>query len=812
VTADVIEFNIPGAGVHTISPATPLPNVTRPVTIDGASEPGYTTTPLIELNGMGAGSSASGLRVVGTANGTVIRALAVNRFARRGIVLLSDGNRVQGCYVGTNTNGTLSLPNGWDGVAVLAGSANNLIGGTGTAARNVLSGNNRAGLLIAGAGATGNRVRGNFVGVDGNGTSDVGNVIGVWVSGGASANTVGGTTAGRRNVVSGNAGPGVLVDDAGTNGNAITGNLVGLAADGTSSVPNRTGILIGAGAKNTTAQSNVLSGNLRNGAEIEGPGSNGNAISGNRIGLAQPGSLAAPNGLNGVLIRDGAKKNKVRANVISGNTLAGVRLQGAGTSGNQVRKNFIGTGPGGNSDRGNDFGVLIANGASGNDVFERNIISGNDVRGVDIADAGTNANLVRNNYIGLNAAGTAAIPNPNGVFVHNGASGTRIGGTAAADRNVISGNTGRGIEVSINAPSGTLIQGNYIGLNAAGTAAVPNSTGIILLAGATGTRIGGTAAGAGNVVSGNTGHGVFVGDSTTVGTVIQGNRIGTNAAGTAVVANGDNGVHVAQSAQNVLVGGGTSAGRNLISGNANNGVAVTGSATNIRVQGNYIGTNAAGSAVLGNAIHGVAVAGAAHDNLIGGTAAGARNTIADNGGDGILIGSDATQAALGLSTDAGANNAAPGNRIFANGGLAIDLGPNEGVTANDANDVDTGANGLQNFPVLDLVTSGGSTFVQGSLDSLSNRWYRLEFYADSVGDPSGHGEGRTFLGARSIFFPSGADTVEFEYVFPTAVGTGTLVSATATPITPGTGAFGGTSELSLGVSSFGGLASRRASP
>jgi hypothetical protein len=792
--ADVVNFNIPGAGPHTITPATPLPVITRPLTINGASEPDFAGTPVVQLNGTAAGPGADGLNVANAAPASVIRSVAINRFDRHGIVLRSDGNTVEGCFLGTNTAGTAVLPNGRDGVSVFAGSANNSIGGSTAADRNLLSGNDRAGVYITGAGATGNAVRRNLIGTNLSGSAALPNRVGVWLSGGASNNTIGGATNAVRNVISGNGGPGVLIGGGATQGNAVRGNTIGLNQAQNASVPNRTGVLIAAAAHGNTiggtgSEANLISGNTVAGVEIGGPSTSENLIRGNRIGLDGAGTSPEANN-DGVVLRDGAEDNSVRANVISGNTSIGVSIAGEGTSGNQVQANKIGTDPAGSVDLGNDFGVHIRLGASGNDIFGGNVISGNDVRGVDIQDPGTNGNRVRGNIIGLNAAGTTALPNPNGFFIHNGAANTRVGGTTAADRNVISGNTSRGIEVSINEPTGTLIQGNFIGLNAAGTAARPNNTGIILLAGAVDTTIGGTAAGAGNVISGNTNHGVFVGDSTTVGTVIQGNRIGTNPAGTVDLGNGQNGVHLAQSAQDVQVGGTTSAARNVISGNLN-GVGMVGSGSNFRVQGNFIGTNAAGTGALGNTHHGVAVAGASHDNLIGGKQVGAGNNIAFNGGVGVLIGSDAAQGGVGLSTAAGVNNSVLRNSIHSNGGLGIDLGPFDGVTPNDSFDSDTGPNNLRNFPVvLDADAGDGGTLVSGTYSGSSNQVYRLEFYADPSPDPSGHGEGRTFLGSLTVFQPSGTETITFEHLFPVEANPGSAVSGTATDQSGNTSEFG----------------------
>ena len=185
-----------------------------------------------------------------------------------------------------------------------------------------------------------------------------------------------------------------------------------------------------------------------------------------------------------------------------------------------------------------------------------NIISGNTDDGVDI-DASC---LVEGNDIGTNAAGTAAVANGyDGIYVD--ASGATIGGTTAGAGNIISGNTDDGIDIDASC----LVEGNFIGTNAAGTAAVANgSDGIDV--DASGATIGGTTTGAGNIISGNTDDGVYIDASC----LVEGNDIGTNAAGTAAVANGYDGIDV--DAAGATIGGTTAGAGNIISGNTDYGV------------------------------------------------------------------------------------------------------------------------------------------------------------------------------------------------------------------------------------------------
>ena len=237
---------------------------------------------------------------------------------------------------------------------------------------------------------------------------------------------------------------------------------------------------------------------------------------------------------------------------------------------------------------------------------------------------------IQGNYIGTDKTGTAALANAgDGITVFDSFSDT-IGGTAAGAGNIISANVGEGVHISGPYATGTSLQGNQIGTNVTGTAALANRYGVVIDSGAADNTIGGTVAGAGNVISGNAGDGVEITGSGTTGNLVAGNLIGTNAAGTAALAN-PYGVVIHAGASGNTIGGltttpGTGAG-NLISGNTNYGVYVTGASGNL-VEGNLIGTDLAGSAALGN-VNGVILIGSSSDT-IGGTAAGARNVISGN--------------------------------------------------------------------------------------------------------------------------------------------------------------------------------------
>lgn len=193
--------------------------------------------------------------------------------------------------------------------------------------------------------------------------------------------------------------------------------------------------------------------------------------------------------------------------------------------------------------------MALTAGATGNVIGDttaaaRNIISGSANQGVFISDSGTTNNVIEGNYIGLTRLGTTPLPNTYcGVGIYHGAQGDLIGGVSASARNIISGNSQQGVVISDTGTNLNLVRGNYIGTLPSGTTAMANGNGgVAVFSGAQSNTIGGSLAGSGNLVSGNTGDGIFVGCSGTNSNVVLGNRIGLNQAGTAMVGNGGAGV------------------------------------------------------------------------------------------------------------------------------------------------------------------------------------------------------------------------------------------------------------------------------
>ncbi len=503
--------------------------------------------------------------------------------------------------------------------------------------------------------------------------------------------------------------------------------------------------------------------------------------------------------------------------------------------GNVIEGNYIGTDVTGTVAAGNfSNGVFILsssnNRVGGLTTAARNVIAGNFGNGVHMA-LGASNNLVQGNYIGISAQGNFAVPNFNhGVLIFNNAPNNTIGGTTAAARNVISGNQNDGI--SIDSSNGTVIQGNFIGTNAQGDAAINNISDNLAVANSSNTLIGGSTATPGTA-PGNVIVSMFIfGGSQTL---VQGNLIGTNAAGTAKISNfgigvamwGDvviggstpglrnvisgfnSGVLIANAGSGSILGnyigtditgttaipngvgienitnpkdtkiGGSSAGEgNLISGNS---VGIQLKNSSSIVKGNLIGTQKDGTTSLGNTSHGIQITERSSENVIGGTEAGAANTIAFNGA-GIFI----------LPPSGNSNstkNRIRGNKIHSNGELGFDLNA-DGVTLNDAGDADNGANGLQNYPNVLSVTTGATSTIEGTLNSTASSSFTLDFYVSDACDSSGFGEGETFIGSTQTTTDANGNSA-FSVSFPASFLTGSAITATATD------AGGNTSEFSV---------------
>ena len=541
----------------------------------------------------------------------------------------------------------------------------------------------------------------------------------------------------------------------------------------------------------------------------------------------QPGYAGAPlveidglatDSVNGLVIKAGG--STVRGLAIGNfRNSAGILLTDCNN--NLLQGNYIGVDADGTTQRQNNRGIVLFNSSNnvigGTDAAARNVVSGNSSTAIDIITS--SGNTIQGNFIGTNAAGTAQLSNSGGgvqiQFLPS--ANNLIGGTAAGAGNLISGNQ---FGVSTQAP-GTTIQGNLIGTDITGTKKIPNNIRGVMAVGEN-MLIGGLTPGARNVISGNN-EGVFVRGA---GSKVQGNYIGTDITGTQALGNSGNGVTAGDSA---LIGGIEPEARNIISANGSFGnvaLGINGSGAAAIVRGNYIGTDVTGTRSLGNPGNGITIF--SNNNIIGGLVAGSGNVISGNAAGIVISGFSSavgnviqanfigTNAAgtgpvpniqQGIVVTSGVNNtiggtqseaankiaynggpgvsvnnstgiAIRGNSIFSNNGLGIDLGAN-GVTANDNIDADVGPNTLQNFPVVTTVMStNNTTTIQGSLNSLPNTTFDIDFYSSAAVDPSGNGEGAQFFGTAPVT-TNGNGNATINVTFPVPLATGRVITATA---------------------------------
>ena len=369
----------------------------------------------------------------------------------------------------------------------------------------------------------------------------------------------------------------------------------------------------------------------------------------------------------------------------------------------------------------------------------------------------------------------------NGAGVPKGNHGLSIAAGSTTVRGLVinrfrrsdTGNIG-GNAIDLMTNGGNIITGNFLGTDPTGTAALPNQRGVSMNNGSSGNVIGGSLPPLRNLASGNTGAGISIGGGTGIATanLVQNNLIGTQANGATALANGG-GVYLIAAIGN-RVGGTTSDLRNVIAANGMNVRLFNGASGNV-IEGNYIGTSADGTAPLGGG--GIVIDSTSADNMIGGTAPGAGNLIAHNATNGVT-----------LTAAAGTGNSILSNSIYDNSSLGIDLG-DDGITANDGCDVDTGPNAAQNYPVLIKVsTTGGNTMISGTLTSTANTASTIQFF-DTNCDASGYGEGDTLIGS-TVVATDGSCAAAFNVTFTYTLTAGRSVTATVTD------AAGNTSEFS----------------
>ncbi len=781
--------------------------------------------------GAGEANTGYGINLLGS-NNTIGGTTAADRNVIAGnvdgiYVQQASGNVIVGNYIGTDGTGLLDLGNTDRGIQIESGSDNTTIGGNTASARNVISGNNSDGIIISdgaspGTGTTGTIVEGNYIGVGADGVTALGNSVnGVRITT-ESGHRIGGTAAGAGNIIAYNTGDGVQLQNSTAVNNAILGNSIfsnggeGIDLGNDSVTANDVGDG-DTGANNlqnfpvlTSANSNTI------GTSITGS-FNSNANTGYRIEFyANRPSLAdTPNGEGERYLGFVDVTTDGSGNATINTTLANVWIN----SGDRVTATAIVDLGAGNFGSTSEFaanvsasssGIIVVDTTSGlADGTTSSITNLGNARGADGRISLLEAVLAANNtanggspdkivfnipatdanhlYYRDNAvAGTFAAPVVTALsdFMITDFDADYVAATARAwyritlgssDLNVtqaliIDGSTQAGYD----AAKGPVIEINAVNVSVGDPNAISLTTGASTIRALVINRAGD--------------NGIEV-DAGADGSVLVGNYLGTDVSGTQALGNSTDGPWgaVGIKADNVVVGGAAPADRNLISGNAGSGIEIYNSATGALIQGNYIGLSASGTGTLGNAGPGIDVHDDAASNTIGGTGANQGNRIASNGGDGVW-----------LQTDAGAGNLLLGNLIYSNVGLGIDLGAN-GTGLNDPGDGDSGANNLQNFPLLSsAISAAGNTTISGSLNSNPATTYRIEFFSSPTGDASGNGEGRVFLGFTTVTTDGSGNASIAALLTGTSVTAGHVVTATAT-VDLGGGNYGSTSEFGPNV-------------
>ena len=339
--ADAIQFAI-GSGVQTIAPLSPLPTITDAVTIDGTTQPGYAGTPIIEIRGDSGGAGIEGLTIRG--ENSTVRGLVINRFGSTQIWINgsgASGNVIAGNFLGLDQTGTIDVTTGSAGVIINGGATINIIGGSDPASRNIISGNDH-GIIIENPTTSGNRVEGNYIGLDVTGTVAIGNALHNVRINDSPNNTVGGPAASAANVIAGSGREAIWIEGAGATGNVIQGNFIGTDVSGTLALPNQQGIGFYPTTSNNSILGNVIAASREEGIVVDGAGQ---IVQGNYIGTNAAGSTSLGNAFEGVvLVNSSALIGGTlpgAGNMIAYNGRAGVAVVGTGGTGNAIRGNSI---------------------------------------------------------------------------------------------------------------------------------------------------------------------------------------------------------------------------------------------------------------------------------------------------------------------------------------------------------------------------------------------------------------------------------------------------------------------------------------
>ena len=697
---DIINFSsLPGAGPYVITPLVNLPAITEPVYIDGFTAPGAAApTPFISIHGAGTGASPinNGFNVSATGAGSTIRGFAVYRILNDAIYISAATNvTVEGCWIGLMQDGTVPAAandkvNG-HGIYLTAGSHSCIIGTSGAAGRNVISGTLGHGVVVVGSNNV--NFKNNYIGTNTTGTAAIANSNNGINIDNSTGTIIGGGAANEGNLISGNTQSGVIIANASSNP-VIKGNKVGTNALGTAAIPNGesglnifTNVLTPIIGGALPGEGNLLSGNALSGINLT-IGCHGAVIKGNLIGVNSTGTAAIGNKQHGIYINGSNNaivggSTKAERNIISGNGDAGGEngLSINGCNGHTIQGNFCGTSSNGLAAIPNfDTGLSITasnNNTIGGTFAQRNVLSGNPNFGLFMDDVDNTT--IRNNYIGTDSTGNAALG--------NGVHGIQTQGGCNQNTwtsNVVGGNAQIGMNM-LSATNSTFYN-NYIGLALNGTTAIGNGTiGFRFGLAASGNTVGGNAAGQRNYMSGNLDHGLMF-DQQSSSNIVQSNYVGSDITGLIAVPNRGIGLLLLDgSSSNTIGGAGTGQGNLFCCSATTDGIRSQISSDNT-FYGNLVGVNinatlAPGFGNAGNGIYMMSyqyLTQANNNNRIGGLGAGQPNVIANNGGDGVRL--------AGYPVATTNFNPIVGNVIYCNGGLGINMEndnaiENEGVPA-----------------------------------------------------------------------------------------------------------------------------------
>lgn len=782
-----ITFNIPGAGVQTITLATTLPSITQPTFIDGATQPGSACGTLVPSLGASSntphnlqiainssainmgGVTISTLSFTATAASSTVRGLSMyGAVGTRGNLIYTSApsTTIDCSYMGLLPDGTLPASNPFRLVGFVGASAddgkvlNSVVSGFGL---NVGTNIGISGTAVGPAGVvSGMVIRGNLIGTDPTGTQTRqlvnGTNIVVTFSDGVLI---------ENNVIAGASSSGI--DGKDSINMTMRANIIGASLSGTQALANGYGIINNTGLNTgwvvggpSASDRNYILGNSNTGvyAATAGRDTVGITVHNNYFGLAPDGITVLGSGANHIGIQ-GMGASSIKDNVIVGagktTTGYGISITGSGTP--LIAGNLVGITPAGVAAGNRTGGINIASttGAviGGQTTAERNVISGNNTLattpGVTVGASNTNVKI-EGNYIGVGLDGVAKLANGNGINITGaGSTNVAVGGALAMQRNIISGNTTNGINIqNTTAASNIAIKGNYIGLDKNGdpiSGASVSGTGVYASS-PNGVQIGGANPGEGNVISGNNTNGIqLAAASSGANVTVYGNIVGLKPDGVTAAPNAI-GIYITNQGSptgSYHVGGSSAGQGNLVSGNATYGIRIGASvgstAYPIYVQGNKVGTTTDGATAAPN-YRGISVANGSRYVVVGGIGAGEGNIVRSNTYTGVEV------------TDTSTNYATiRGNAISSNGGLGIDIVGTLGAPDTwDLDDSDSGPNGQQNFPRRTTITKcDGSTETRTVLRSAANTTYDIDFYANPAGrDASGYGEGEQYLSSTTI--------------------------------------------------------------